>query len=75
MTDNSDDRRVDEARNKVERIEQEQADLDADLAADVSDVEAKWSKVAADITTTSVPAEKTDTKVTRLVLVWLPSAA
>jgi hypothetical protein len=70
----SDDRRVDEARNKVERLEQQQAALDAELQSDLLAVETKWAAVAGNITTTSVSAEKSDVKVTRLFAVWVPTA-
>jgi hypothetical protein len=69
----SDSQRVDEAQNRVERIEQQQADLDAKLADALRDVEAKWATVAQAITTTNVSAEKTDTKVSQLYLVWVPT--
>lgn len=72
LTKNSDGDRVDEARNKVGRIEAQQAELDAKLAADLTDVEAKWATIAADITTADVPAEKADVKVAQLILAWLP---
>jgi hypothetical protein len=72
LTRNSDGNRVDEARNKVGRIEAQLAELDAKLAADLTDVETKWATIAGDITTADVPAEKTDVKVTQLILAWLP---
>ena len=75
VTGGGDDERIDAARNKVERIEQQQAELDATLARDLLDVEAKWATAAADLTTTKVSAEKSDTKVTQLILVWLPTSA
>jgi len=74
LTHDSDGHRVDEAKNKVERIEQQQAALDAELEREVSDIGAKWATVAQDITTTAVSAEKADTKVTQLYLVWVPTA-
>jgi hypothetical protein len=69
----SDDRRVDEARNKVERLEQQQADLDAQLQADLVAIDTKWATVAGNITTTAVTAEKADVKVTQLYAVWVPT--
>lgn len=72
LTKSSDGDRVDEARNKVGRIETQQAELDAKLATDLADVEAKWATIAADIATADVPAEKADVKVAQLILAWLP---
>ena len=65
--------RVDAAENKVERLQASLADLEQDLAEDVTAIEARWTDAATDITSLRIPLEKTDVRVTQLVLAWLPS--
>ena len=72
LTRNSDGERVDEAQGKIGRIEEQIAALDAELAAEQTDIEAKWATAAAAITTVPVSLERTDVKVTQLALAWVP---
>jgi hypothetical protein len=65
-------RRVDEARNKVTRLNDQYAELESELEADVTAIAEKWSAAAATTTTLSIGLEKTDVKVTHLTLAWLP---
>ena len=65
--------RVDAAENKVERLQEKLEELEADLAEDVTEIDAKWLDAAADTDTLQVPLEKTDVKVTQLVLAWMPT--
>jgi hypothetical protein len=64
--------RVDAAKGKVERLEAQLQELEDELAAELTDIGAKWTTTAAAITTTSIPLEKSDVKVTQLVLAWIP---
>jgi len=64
--------RVDAAQDKVERLEAQLQDVEAELAQELTEIGAKWDGVAAQITTTSIPLEKSDVKVTQLVLAWVP---
>ena len=72
LTRNSDGERVDEAQGKIGRIEEQIAALDAELAAEQTDIEAKWATAAAAITTVPVSLERTDVTVTQLALAWIP---
>jgi len=72
LTRNSDGERVDEAQGKIGRIDEDLAALDAELAAEITNAEAKWSNTAAAIATIPVSLERTDVKVTQLVLAWVP---
>ncbi len=72
LTRNSDGERVDEAKGKIGRIDEDLATLDAELATEITDIEAKWANIAAAITTIPVSLERTDVKVTQLVLAWVP---
>lgn len=64
--------RVDAAENKVTRLQEQLEDLEADLAEDVVEIDTKWTSAAADVDTMRVPLEKTDVKVSQLVLAWMP---
>jgi len=64
--------RVDSAENKVTRLQTSLEELEAELAEDVTEIDATWMAAAKDITALSVPLEKTDISVTQLVLAWMP---
>jgi hypothetical protein len=64
--------RVDAAENKVERLLEDLEELEAELAEDVTEIDARWMDAAADVETLRVPLEKTDVNVTQLVLAWMP---
>ncbi len=64
--------RVDAAQGKVERLEAQLQDVESELASELTEIGARWDGVAAETTTTSIPLEKADVKVTQLVLAWLP---
>jgi len=66
--------RVEAARNKVERMQAELQDLEAELAEELTEIDDRWMQVAREITTVQVALERTDVKVTQLVLAWLPAA-
>ena len=72
LTRDADGERVDEAKGKVARIEQQRVELDEKLAADSAAIDAKWSAAAAAITTVPVTLERTDVKVTQIALAWVP---
>jgi hypothetical protein len=64
--------RVDAAENKVAGLHADLEDLEAELAEELTEIDARWMALAKDITTTSVALERTDVKVTQLALTWLP---
>ena len=64
--------RVEAAENKVAGLHADLEDLEAELAEELTEIDARWMALAKDITTTSVALERTDVKVTELVLTWLP---
>ena len=66
------DRRVDAAENKVGRLVDQLAELEADAAADVTEIADKWDTLASDVTTLEVGLERTDVRLAQLVLAWLP---
>ena len=72
LTRNSDGERVDEAQGKIGRIDEQIVALESELAAEKTGIETKWATAAAAITTVPVTLERTDVKVTQLVLAWIP---
>ena len=63
---------MDAAENKAAGLHTDLEDLEAELAEEVTEIDARWMALAKDITTTSVALERTDVKVTELVLAWVP---
>jgi hypothetical protein len=72
LTRDADDKRVDEAKGKVGRIEEQRAALDAELTAGSAAIDAEWAAAAAAVTTVPVTLERTDVKVTQIFLAWIP---
>ena len=67
------DRRAgDAAENKVDRLQDQLEELEAELAAEVTEIDARWMALAKEITNTSIALERTDVKVTTLVVAWIP---
>ncbi|HWM20947.1 MAG TPA: helicase HerA-like domain-containing protein [Ilumatobacteraceae bacterium] len=64
--------RVEAAANKVAGLVADLADVEAELAAELTEIDARWMALANDITSTSVALERTDVKVTTLVVAWVP---
>jgi|TARA_R110002110_G_scaffold141000_4_gene328629 hypothetical protein len=64
--------RLETAENKMQRLIDQVEDLEVELADDVIEIDAKWMETGKKITTLTVGLEKTDVKVTQLVLAWLP---
>jgi hypothetical protein len=64
--------RVDAAENKVDRLVDQLAELEADAATDIAEIAEKWDALAEKITTLEVGLERTDVKVTQLALAWIP---
>jgi Helicase HerA, central domain len=64
--------RTEAQENKIERLTADVADLELDLAEDVTAIDAKWMDVAKDTETLTVGLEKSDVKVTQIALAWLP---
>jgi len=64
--------RLDAAENKLDGLHQQLEDLEAELTKEVTDIDAKWTAAAKNVTTMPVSLERTDVKVTELALVWIP---
>jgi len=65
-------KRQDAAENRASSLRDQIEDLEAELTNEVTEIDAKWMAIAKDITTTPIPLERTDVKVTQLALVWIP---
>ena len=66
--------RLDAAQDKVQSLSDQLIDLQGDLENEVTEIDVRWSNVAKEIVAVEVPLEKSDVKVTQLVLGWLPVA-
>ncbi len=64
--------KLDAAENKIQTLQRDLADLEQQLVDEVQAITDKWNAVALDISTVSVPLERTDVKVVQRALVWLP---
>ena len=64
--------RVDAAENKVDRLADQLAELEADAATDIAEIAEKWDALAEKVTTVEIGLERTDVKVTQLALAWIP---
>jgi hypothetical protein len=66
------DERLDEARNRQAEQQADVTELEADLAAELTDVVDAWSAKAAAIEQVSVPLERSDVAVTAACVLWVP---
>jgi hypothetical protein len=64
--------RVDQAENKVTRLTDQLADLEAEVETDVTEIGSKWDALAADVSSMTVSVERSDVNVTQLSLAWVP---
>ncbi len=64
--------RLDAAENKLELLHSQLEDLEAELTEEVTEIDTRWMEIAKDITSTQVPLERSDVRVTQLALVWIP---
>ena len=65
--------RLDAAENKVTRLQDDLADLEADLADDVRRIVDAWQQKAAAVDTMRIALEKSDIRITQIVLAWIPA--
>ncbi len=66
--------RLDAAENKVEALQADLAELEIDLAQEISDIEDAWENKAAAVSSMAVSLERTDVSVAQVVLAWVPVA-
>ena len=66
-------KRADAAEDKVQQLSENEAQLDAELQTELTDISNKWDAVAAQVEVTQVRLEKTDIRVTQLVAAWIPT--
>jgi predicted nucleic acid-binding Zn-ribbon protein len=64
--------RLDAATDRLTTLQQDAAELEADLANEIAAIDQAWNDKAAVIETVPVPLEKTDVAVASLSLLWLP---
>jgi hypothetical protein len=66
--------KLDAATDKLTTLQQDAADLEAQLAEEIAGIDQAWEDKAAAVDTVAVRLEKTDVDVTSLTLLWLPVA-
>ncbi|MFN8157747.1 MAG: helicase HerA-like domain-containing protein [Candidatus Nanopelagicales bacterium] len=66
--------KVGAAQTKATAMQQAVADLEAELQQELLEVDARWNAKAENITTKSIPLEKSDVVVRDFRLVWVPVA-
>ena len=64
--------RVDAVENKLEQLQHDLADVEAELTQEITDIQQAWEAKAANVQPVNVTLEKTDVSVAQLVLAWLP---
>ncbi len=64
--------RLDAAQNKVNTLSEQLIDLQGELENDLTEIDVRWSATAKDITNVDIPLERTDVRVTQIVLAWIP---
>jgi hypothetical protein len=66
--------RVEAAQGKVGRLHEDLADLEAELAGEIAEIDAKWQGVVERSTTIAVGLERSDVQIGSVVLAWMPVA-
>ncbi|MFP5488059.1 MAG: ATP-binding protein, partial [Acidimicrobiia bacterium] len=66
--------RLDAAENKVVRLQEQLEELEAELADEVADIDARWSGAATQVERMAISLERSDVDVSELALAWLPVA-
>jgi Helicase HerA, central domain len=66
--------RVRSAENRAQDRQEALAELEADLARDLSAIDDEWTTKAAEVETLDVPLERSDIRVTARSVVWIPVA-
>jgi hypothetical protein len=66
--------RVDAAQNKVARLQDELEEVEAELAEEITEIDGRWMERAKNVSSTAITLERSDVKITQLVLAWIPVA-
>jgi hypothetical protein len=66
--------RVDAAQSKAGRLHDELEHIEAELTAEIAEIDARWQATAERTSTISVGLERADVQVTGVVLAWMPVA-
>ncbi len=66
--------RVEAAENKAARLQDDLEDLEAQLVAELTDIDQRWLEKGKLVESMTVALERTDVKITHLALAWMPVA-
>ncbi|MEO6125364.1 MAG: DUF87 domain-containing protein [Ilumatobacteraceae bacterium] len=64
--------RVDAAQNKSRTLRQQLEQFETELTDEIFEIDTRWNAVSKNLTTMSVPLERTDVKITQICLAWVP---
>ena len=64
--------RVEAAEGKVGRLREDLSELEAELASELAEIDAKWQALAERTSTITVGLERTDVQVAGVVVAWMP---
>ncbi len=64
--------RLDAADDKVQSLSDQLIELQGDLENEVTTIDVRWASLAKEVEPIEVPLEKSDVKITQLVLAWIP---
>lgn len=64
--------RLEAAQNKVDALHADLQELEDDLADEVTEIHAGWAAKAVDVSAVTITLERTDVRVTQIVLAWVP---
>ena len=64
--------RVEAAENKAARLQDDLEDLEAQLVDELTEIDNRWVERAGQVESMTIQLERTDVKVTQLVLAWIP---
>ena len=66
--------RVEAAENKAARLQDDLEDLEAQLVDELTEIDNRWVERAGHVESMTIQLERSDVKVTQLVLAWVPVA-
>ena len=64
--------RVEAAENKTARLQDDMEDLEAQLVDELTEIDNRWVERAGQVESMTIQLERSDVKVTQLVLAWVP---
>jgi hypothetical protein len=64
---------VEESEEEIERLKEEIDELEAEMKAELDDLEEKWTQIAGDVSEIRVPPYKKDIAIELFGVAWMPT--